>query len=676
MQAPGRPCALIATHSKFGITRATPLPRASWNPGEGGTVRSGDEFAGRYVLKEVIGTGRGGDVWLAHDTVVGQDVALKPERMEGDRETEVRRLLGEPRAMAKFRDHPHVVTLFDVVTVPRDGDAAETYWFIMEYVSGGGLDRQPQMSPVRAARIGAQLADALASLHEAGIVHCDVKPANIGLTRRGSAKLLDFGAAYRVGGTETITANGPFSFTPDYAAPELAKGNVPRPASDVFCLATTLYALVTGSPPRGGGPEDDEDHSEHGDGKDTERLRYWKAEQGVVEMDAAAVGPLYPVLTAMLQRDPRQRPDAAEVKRLLEAVAGPESDGPGTTVNQSAWRPRRRRSLLAAVLGISALLALGLVVIPDGGDDGKASNESDRSRIEENASKGKPRALIGNPRTADLCALADPAALDRFGDAEVDVDYGNFDRCDVLVRPDDKTRIDVSIQLRPGSRPETSDAVRTIGKIGIVEEQPEDDECGLLLAPDGGADGMVVGIRVNEGDGSVVGGSAALCTVADSAARSAAEVLNRGPIPRRSPAYPDNSLAWANACKLLDTKALSVVPGLKADDPDVGVANWSCEWSSDVDELETEVGFFRDQPKSAADGTPITLSGYDALVEPEGNGDETCTVFVEYREYGGQNAETAAEMLRLHVGGKRPTDELCEMATDLTASAAAELRAQ
>ncbi|MEU8991280.1 protein kinase [Streptomyces sp. NPDC048558] len=139
-------------------------------------MRSGEEFAGRYVLEEVIGAGRGGEVWRAHDRLVGQGVALKPERIEGDRETAVRRLLGEPRAMAKFRDHPHVVTLFAVVTVPAGDDWPETYWFVMEYVPGGGLDRQPRMSPQRAARVGAQLADALAALHGTGIVHCDVKP--------------------------------------------------------------------------------------------------------------------------------------------------------------------------------------------------------------------------------------------------------------------------------------------------------------------------------------------------------------------------------------------------------------------------------------------------------------------------------------------------------------------
>ncbi|GAA3006931.1 serine/threonine-protein kinase [Streptomyces fulvorobeus] len=639
-------------------------------------MRCGDELAGRYVAKEVIGVGRGGEVWLAHDTVVGQDVVLKPERIEGDRETALRPL-GEARALAKFRGHPHVVTLFDVVIEAPEEDAAATYWFVMEHVPGGGLDGKPPLPPRQAARVGAQLADALAALREAGVVHCDVKPANIGLTRNGTAKLLDFGAAYRIGGAETITANGPYSFTPDYAAPELVRGNVPLPASDVFCLAATLHALVTGAPPRAdvtepaGGPG-----AGRAGGEDGARLAYWKAGQGVVEIDAEAVGPLYPVLSAMLRHNPRERPEAAEARQLLTAVAEPGRHG--------GRRRRGRRWLLpATALALCTALALTLLALLGDGDNrrddggtGNAGPGSAQRQLPGESVQGAARSLIGDPHTADVCALAVPAAFDRFGDSRVDVDYGNFDRCDVLVHPDGENRIDVSFQLRGGSPPETSAPVRTIGNIAVREEPSTRNKCGLLLSHgERGEAGDVIRIRVEVGEGTVTGGAATLCTVADTATRSAAEVLNRGPLPRRSPAYPADSLAWADACALLDAKALSAVPGVSADAPEAGVANWSCTWFSDVDDLEAEIAFFRDQPKSARDGDPVRLSGHDAVVVPEGNDDGTCTVFVLHREYSGHDAETAAEMLRLHVGGRPPVADLCDMVTDLAASAAAKLPA-
>ncbi|MFW6695572.1 serine/threonine-protein kinase [Streptomyces sp. MAR4 CNX-425] len=691
-------------------------------------MRSGDIFAERYVLKEVLGTGRGGDVWRAADTVLGQDVALKPERAGGPGGTAVRQLLGEPRAMAKFRDHPHVVTLFDVVPAEPDESGARAFWFVMEYVPGGGLDRRPRFSPEQAARIGAQLAAALAALHEAGIVHCDVKPANIGLTRQGDAKLLDFGAVHRTGGTETITLEGPVSYTPDYAAPEVARGNHPQPASDVFCLAATLHALVTGAPPRGGTCRADAVSAGTGDeadpedaGEQGEWLRYWKAERGVVELDPA-VGLLAPVLAAMLRRDFRQRPDAAEAGRLLAAVAAPgqgtsgdaapeagaaggtaaadtvpgdtiledtvpQDTAPGgtaagdtapgggpaggtATTGTGAPRRRWRLPLAAAALGAVALLALAFLVVP-GHDDAGSTPRGDDAKSASNA-------LIADPHTADVCAMADPAAFGQFGaeDVRVDVDYGNFDQCDVLLEIDEETRIDVSLSLREGTPPEGAEPSRTIGRIDIHREEPESDECTLLLSSDTATGGGLVGVRVNMGKGTVVGGAATLCTVADRAAESAAEVLDRGPLPRRQPAYPSRSLAWADACRLLDARALSAVSGLKDDVPSTGVANWSCEWANDDGGLDVKIAFFRDQPKSGEDAvTTVRPSGYRTVVEPDDDG-ATCSAFVEYRRYSGQGAETAAEMVRLDVGGRPPTEKLCEMAEDLASSAAAELRAR
>jgi hypothetical protein len=386
-------------------------------------------------------------------------------------------------------------------------------------------------------------------------------------------------------------------------------------------------------------------------------------------MDRDTVGPLYPVLTAMLRRDPRQRPDAAEVRSLLTAVAEP---APDVSEASTVERPRSRfrpRWLPAVAGGVAALaLVLSLVISSDDGDvGGDARNTTPAS--------GESRSLIGDPRTADLCALADPDALVRFGDAEVDPEYRNFDSCDVLVSPDADTRIDVQIQFRRGLPPETSRPTRTVGSIGLQEEPEEDDDevCAVVLLPiDGTADGVLVRIRVQVEDGTLAGGIATLCAMADAAAESAAEILDRGPIPRRSPAYPDESLAWANACELLDADSLSVVPGILDDAPDIGVANWTCKWYSEVDKLETELRFYRDEVTKEY-GEPMPLGPYNLYVVRERNGPGTCAAFVPYRSYGDRNAATAYEMLRVYVGGQRPVSELCGMATDLITSAAAEL---
>ncbi|MEO3755505.1 serine/threonine-protein kinase [Streptomyces sp. B6B3] len=641
-------------------------------------MRPGDEFAGRFVLRKVIGAGRSGDVWLAHDRLTGQDVALKPERTEGDRGTEERRLLGEPRAMAKFRDHPHVVTLLDVAAVDPDETGVATYWFIMEYVPGGGLDRQAPIPPERVARIGVHLADALAALHEAGIVHCDLKPANVGLSRRGDAKLLDFGAAYRFGGAETVSVNGPFSFTPDYAAPELARGNIPRPASDVFGLAATLYALVTGSPPRGDEPAEDEDHGEAGerreDAEAAQRLTYWKAEQGVVELDADALGPLYPVLAAMLQRDPRQRPDAVEAGRMLAAVAADPDARP--TEDTPPKRPRRRWPAPAVAAGVAALvLGLGLVLVPGGGEGNGAHETGEtggtgQDQPEKDPPNGEQESVIGDPRTVDVCALSDPTAFSAYGRAEVDEDYGNFDRCDTYVYLVDETRVDVALRLLRNSPSGKTQPDRFIGETGVMEEPQETSECLLTLVPPGGDEDILVGIRVDVGQGAV-DAAGLLCGIAEVAAENVADELNAGQVPRRSEDYPEDSLARLDACAFLDAEALSVVPGVDPEAPKRGVANWDCEWFSDIDNLEAELIFHRDQRR---DGPDVRrFNGYDTTVAPRGDGPGTCTAFVHYREYQGQEARVAFEMLRLRVGGERLMDELCDMAATLAESAAARL---
>jgi hypothetical protein len=543
----------------------------------------------------------------------------------------------------------------------------------MEYVPGGGLDRRLPMPPGQAARIGTQIADALAALHAEGIVHCDVKPANIGLSRRDNAKLLDFGAAYRLGGTETITVNGPISYTPDYAAPELARGNFPQPASDVFGLGMTLHALVTGHPPRGNAMQD-------------QHLAYWKAEQGVVQIDAQAVGPLYPALTAMLQRDPADRPDAAEAKQLLlEAEHSDRAEArhlvlaaaPMPPASLPPPRPWTRRR--AALGGIAASIVAGLVAMILTSVLALASTlfEPASSRTPQGPDQAAPRSLIGDHRTAEPCALADESALSRFGDTELDPAYGAFARCDILVYPGGDLRVDIMISFMPS---DVEDALqdpvpaRTVGEIGIAESTREPGDCNrALLLPQSLDADTVVWINA-----SIDQGSAPLCAMADAAATSAALQLttlaeNGEQISRRSPRMPADSLIWQDACTLLNADALTTGPGIDPTESFTGFGGWTCGWSSHSGETWVDLRFER-EPVMDSEGPPTRLSGHRSFTQPEGVGENTCAVWVEHRDYTDENSETAAEMLLLIVGDERqPMDRLCDWAEGLAAAAAQQL---
>ncbi|WP_067460261.1 serine/threonine-protein kinase [Actinomadura macra] len=603
-------------------------------------MRLGAEVTGRYRL--VKGPIRGGtaEVWLADDTELGRRVALKRARFGDGGTRSFDRLKSEARALARF-SHPHVVTLYDAVRVRARGRA--TSWLVLEYVPGGSLDGWPATSPQVAALIGAQIADALAALHAEGIVHCDIKPGNVVVTEKGTAKLTDFGAAYRVGGRETITRNGSVAHTPAYAAPEVLHG-VPEPASDVYSLGLTVHSLTTGEPP------------------------------GAMSAEA---GPLSGVLAALLRPDPADRPGPAEARRMLAEVAGDAEvelpvhatateDGPGTAQEEGGPPGRRgpvgyvRRhpfSLAGASVVVAAAVAALLLVSVLG--DGK-----------EAPAQAGPVSLIGDPHTADPCALADPAALGKYGETELDNDYGNFDRCDVLVDPGAKSEVDVKINFSAGPAPEPTGPVRAVGRFRVVEDRAEGDECGrrlLLPVPDGDTSIIVLAHETKEGP-------APLCAIADTAAARAVAVLGRGPLPRR-PRLPAESLAHWNACAILSGDALDAVPGIDAAEPDVGFGGWDCEWHSTTQDIQVKLRFDRGPPLTAVDGSPTRLRGHRAFVSPDEEGNGTCLVRVVHRTYSDQHDEDAVEVLFLVVQGEPPTKRLCALATDLADAATAQLPA-
>jgi hypothetical protein len=304
--------------------------------------------AGRYRLIERLGSGSMGEVWRAHDERLDRTVAVK-KLLPGKGLTDIAARQGNERALREARitarlQHPHAVCVHDVVE--QDGQPC----LVMEYVPARSLSavvaQEGTLSPDRAARIGQEVASALAAAHAAGIVHRDVKPDNILLTEDNGAKITDFGISRTVG-DGSVTGPGIVVGTPSYLAPEVAAGADASFASDVFSLGATLYAVVEGVPPFGL--------------SDNTILLLQAVAAGQVPPPVKA-GPLGPVLEWMLRRDPAARPVMAQVSDALDAVAdGQPVTPPAATLLLPARHSPVRRRTAAATLTAAGLVAVGLV---------------------------------------------------------------------------------------------------------------------------------------------------------------------------------------------------------------------------------------------------------------------------------------------------------------------------
>ncbi|MCU1370081.1 MAG: serine/threonine protein kinase [Ilumatobacteraceae bacterium] len=273
--------------------------------------------AGRYRLRSQIGGGGMGAVWLAEDERLGREVAVKhvlsstlvdPATAAEQRE----RAMREGRIAARL-SHPHAIAIYDVVV--EDGEP----WLVMEYLPSRSLAAVLASAGAlrvdQVAQIGAQLADALGAVHAAGIVHRDVKPANVLIGQgdgiEGLVKITDFGISH-ASGDVTLTQTGMITGTPAYLAPEVARGIEPGPAADVFALGATLYACLEGQPPFGTGENA------------LQQLHLVAA--GTIEPPQRA-GALTQPLLRMLAADPVDRPSMEQVRNeLVSLAAGRDGD--------------------------------------------------------------------------------------------------------------------------------------------------------------------------------------------------------------------------------------------------------------------------------------------------------------------------------------------------------------
>jgi serine/threonine-protein kinase len=203
-------------------------------------------LGGRYELGALLGTGGMASVYQATDRVLGRRVAVKVLGPPYDQDPAfVERFRHEAR-MAAALNHPGVVAIFDSAS---EGDL---HYLVMEYVQGQTLaellrDRGP-LSPRLAAEIAQRVCLALGAAHEQGLVHRDVKPANVMVDRAGMVKVMDFGIAKTLAATAPRDGEGPLGTAP-YLSPEQAQGGPVDGRSDLYALGCVLYELLTGTPP-------------------------------------------------------------------------------------------------------------------------------------------------------------------------------------------------------------------------------------------------------------------------------------------------------------------------------------------------------------------------------------------------------------------------------------------
>ncbi|MGI5453499.1 serine/threonine-protein kinase [Streptomyces sp. CA-249302] len=373
-------------------------------------------IAGRYRLLSPLGEGGMGTVWRARDEVLHREVAVKEVRAPAglaaqDIERMYARLEREAWAAARVANR-NVVTVYDVAM--QDGRP----WIVMELVRGISLaellDAEGPLDPQRAAHIGAEVLAALRAAHEAGVLHRDVKPANVLLSNDGRVVLTDFGIA-QVEGSSALTMTGEVIGSPEFLAPERALGRTPGPESDLWSLGVLLYAAVEGNSP----------------------FRYdtpLSTLRAIVDEELPPplrAGPLTPVVEGLLRKDPAERLSADRAEQDLRIIAAggtPRTDGfpatpypptvaaaypeqpppsrqtpypnartqpvpgPGTTATAAPPPERNRRAGVVLIVGV-VVLALALAgltygLLNMGNGDGDKNTGGDNTRSDTATSAG------------------------------------------------------------------------------------------------------------------------------------------------------------------------------------------------------------------------------------------------------------------------------------------------
>jgi hypothetical protein len=343
-------------------------------------------IAGRYQLLVVIGRGGMGAVWRAHDNLLNRDVAVKeiiwpPQLDPEERETARRRAVREAQLAARLR-HPNVVSVYDIV---EEDDRTSIVMELVPYRSlRDVIAEDGPLSPAHAARVGLGVLAGLQAAHDAGVIHRDVKPANILLGPDGRVVLTDFGIS-KAADSPALTMSGMLIGSPSYLAPERARGESSDAAADLWALGASLYAAVEGRPP-------------------FDRVGVLASLTAVVtdEPDLPRhAGPLWPVISGLLHKDPATRLTAAETEPLLQRIASQDQA-------HLAEAPARLAGEDPAAGLDGPVPELPVAPWPDPPDSDGTTPQEPAGSAEVTTSLESPASLAAVP---DAGQAADPAAV-------------------------------------------------------------------------------------------------------------------------------------------------------------------------------------------------------------------------------------------------------------------------
>jgi len=341
---------------------------------------NGSLLADRYRVIRRLGSGGAATVFLCEDERLGRKVAVK--RMHADSPEDIARRLQREARLGASLSHPGLVSVFDTETYD------EGVFIVMEYVDGETLRDALARGPLdtrRALEILGALALALDHVHARGIVHRDVKPANVLLGRDGSVKLADLGVGIATDNTR-ITRSGQVLGTPAYMSPEQVDGAKPTPAVDIYALGAVAYEMFAGEKARKGSTPLEVAQRVVTEPPPDLRQAWPDAPRGAAE-----------AIKRAMARDPARRPRSAGefVDELSSAIRRPATAATAPLIDRTmAMKPRRRTpgwllpAALIAIVGIAALV----IVLSNSGGGGSTPKGTAKHSTTKHHKTHKPKA--------------------------------------------------------------------------------------------------------------------------------------------------------------------------------------------------------------------------------------------------------------------------------------------